>query len=107
MEKDILSAIIEVEGDIQERLVAEERSAGAMLCGLRQELADEATREGERLAEAVQLAVAAARMAAEEQAAAIVHRATRRAEQLAGLDDKVLERYIMQHLVRIMPGENR
>jgi hypothetical protein len=107
MEKDILSAIVEVEEEIQERLIAEERDAGTMLCSIGQELEKELKQEEGRLAETVQQAVAAARADAQERAAAIVHRAATLAEQLAGLDDGALEPSIMRHLVRIMPGEHR
>jgi hypothetical protein len=107
MEKDILSKIIEVERDIQERLVAEERSAGTMLCSLRQDLVEEARREEERLAAAGREAESSARAEAEERAAAILQRATIHAQQWGGLDDGILKRCIMRHLVRIMPGESR
>lgn len=107
MEKDILSAIVEVEEDIQEQLVAEERSAGAKLCSLKQELADESKREEGKLAEAMQQAVTAARAEAQERAAAIVHRAATLAEQVTGLDDSALGRCIIKHLFRIVPGESR
>ena len=107
MENDILSKIIEVEREIQERLVAEERSAGTMLCSLRQDLEEEARREEESLAAARREAESSARVEAQERAAAIVQRATFRANQWAGLDDGTLERCIMGHLVRILPGESR
>jgi SMC interacting uncharacterized protein involved in chromosome segregation len=107
MEDDILSKIIEVEREIQERLVAEERRAGTMLCSLRQDLEEEARREEERLSAARREAESSARVEAEERAAAIVQRASIRAEQWTGLDDEPLERCIMGHLVRILPGESR
>jgi hypothetical protein len=107
MENDILSEIIAVERDIQERLVAEERSAGTMLCSLRQDIEEEARREEERLAAARREAESSARAKTEERAAAITRQAGSRAEQWAGLDDGILERCIMGHLVRILPGENR
>jgi vacuolar-type H+-ATPase subunit H len=107
MENDILSEIIAVERDIQERLVAEERSAGTMLCSLRQDLEEEARREEERLAAARREAESSARVEAEERAAAIMRQAGSRAEQWSGLDDRTLERCIMEHLVRILPGERR
>ncbi|HLO25905.1 MAG TPA: hypothetical protein VK187_07315 [Geobacteraceae bacterium] len=107
MEKDILSAIVEVEEEIQEQLVAEERTVAAKLCNLEQELAEESRREEGRLAEAVQQAVTAARAEAQERAAAVVHRAATLSEQVAGLDDGALERCILKHLVRIVPGESR
>lgn len=107
MEKDILSAIVEVEEEIQEQLVAEERTVAAKLCNLEQELAEESRREEGRLAEAVQQAVTAARAEAQERAAAIVQRTAALSEQVAGLDDGALERCILKHLVRIVPGESR
>jgi len=107
MENDILTKIIEVERELQERLVAEERSAGTLLCILRQDLEEEARQEEERLAAAGREAESSARGEAEERAAAIVQRAAIRAEQWAALDDGTLEECIMGHLVRIMPGESR
>ena len=107
MENDILSEIIAVEKDIQERLVAEERSAGTMLCSLRQDLEEKARREEERLAAARREAESAARAKAQERAAALMRQAGIRAEQWAALDDNTLERCIMGHLVRILPGERR
>jgi hypothetical protein len=107
MENDILTKIIEVEREIQERLVAEERSAGTLLCSLRQDLEEEARREEERLAAARREAESSARAGAEERAAAIMRQAGIRAAQWSGLDDGTLERCIMGHLVRILPGESR
>lgn len=107
MEKDILTAIVAVEEEIQEQLVAEERRARARLCSLEQELADEFKREEGMLADAVRQTVAAARAEAQERATAVMQRATTLAEEVAGLDDGTLEQYIMKHLLRILPGEGR
>ncbi len=107
MENDILSAIVEVEREIQERLAAEERTAEEMLDRLRRELADGAQRDEERLAAEVRQAVAAAADETRERAAAIVRDAASRAERLAGLDDEPLERCVMKHLARILPGEGQ
>ena len=105
MDKDILDAILEVEREIQERLVAEQRGAWAMLEELRQELDAEAGREEERLTAARRNAETVARAEAQEQASLIAHRAAAEADRLAGLDDKALELCIMRHLVRLIPGE--
>jgi len=107
MEKDILGKIIAVERDIQERLLAEERNAGTMLCSLRQDLEEEVRKEEERLAAARRDAEASARAEVQKRAAAMVNLATVRAEKLAGLDDSTLERCIMGQLVRILPGKSR
>ncbi len=107
MEKDILSAIVEVENDIQERLVAEQQHAGAELCRLGQELADETRREEERMAAALEQAVAAAGIEARKRAAAIVHDAETEAMRLATLTDGALEEHIMGYLHRILPGGDK
>ncbi len=107
MEKDILSAIVDVEEEIQERLVAEQRRAGAELCELAQELAKKASQQEELLAAAMEQAVAAARIEAQKRATAIVHHAEMRAEQLAGLSDGALEQFVMRHLDRILPGDDQ
>ena len=78
-----------------------------MLCSLRQDLEEQARREEERLTAARREAESSGRAEAEERAAAIVQRATIRANQWAGLDDGTLERCIMGQLVRIMPEESR
>ncbi len=104
MEKDILSAIVEVENDIQERLVAEQQRAGAELGSLGQELADEVRRGEVRLAAAMEQAVAAAGIEARKRAAAIVDDAEARAKRLAALTDGALEEHIMRYLQRILPG---
>lgn len=97
----ILTTIIAVEREIQERIVAEERRAADMLKNLRRELEEEIAREGECLASSIQEAVAAARTEAQRRADAIVRSATRRADQLEGLTDETLGRCIMKHLGRI------
>ena len=107
MEKDMLGKIIVVEREIQDQLLAEERRAGTMLCSLRQNLEEEARQEEERLAAARREAESSARAEAQARAAALVQRAAVRAEQLAGLDARTLERCIIGHLVRILPGKSR
>lgn len=107
MEEDVLKTIIAEEKAILERLVEEERRAGELLANLRSELAEQTTREKERLAIEVQSAVAAARAEAQGQADVILRRAAAQAEKLTGLDDGILERFIMKHLVRIIPEQSQ
>lgn len=106
MATDILSIIIEVEQQITERLAAERRSAGDMLERLRTELQHEEERDAEALAASRERTVATARSEAEGQAAAIVRRATARAEHLVGLDEEVLERYLLKCLAGIVAGDS-
>jgi hypothetical protein len=107
MEHDMLTTIIAVEREVEERLAAERRQAEERLARLKRDLADEAAREGERLQEATRLALAAARTEAGERAAAVVRRAADRGNQLAGLDDALLEAIIARHLGRILPEPDR
>lgn len=104
-EKDILSTIVALEREIEERLVAEERRSGQFLCELKQQIDHESVREEERLKAALQQTVAAAEEEARERAADIVHGAAARAGRLTALDEGELERFIMRHLVRLVPGE--
>lgn len=107
MGTDILTTIIAVEREIEERLGAERRQAGEMLALLRSDLAAEALREEERLEASAQQAIGAARAEAEERAAGIVRRAADRGKELAALDDAHLAGIIMRHLVRVLPEEGR
>jgi hypothetical protein len=106
MENGILSSIIAVELEIQDRLAVEEQRAAQMLDNLRRELEQETTREEERLAASVQLAVATAKAKAQERADAIMRAAAARAAQLDGLADETLERCIVRHLDRITREHN-
>jgi cell division septum initiation protein DivIVA len=107
MEEDVLKTIIAVEREVLERLVEEERRAVELLDSLRSELAEKARREEERLAAEGRTSVAAARAEAQERADAILRAAAVQAEQLAGLDDGALERYVMKHLIRIAPEQSQ
>jgi len=98
MGNDILTSIIAVEQEIQQRLAAEEEAVAQDLDQLRRELDEEAKREGERLAASVQESVAAARTKAQEDADAMVQSASLRAQRLDGIDDETLKCCIMKHL---------
>lgn len=103
----ILSAIIAVEQEIQERLADEERRAAQMLDQLRRELEQETARERERLAASAQQALARGEAEARARAGALVGRAANRAEQLDALEDQTLERCILKHLGRIAGEQER
>jgi cell division septum initiation protein DivIVA len=107
MEEDVLKTIIAVEREVLERLAEEERRAGELLDNIRSELAEEDRREEERLAAEGRNAVAAARAEAQGRADATLRAAAVQAEQLAGLDDETLERYIIKHLLRILPEQSQ
>lgn len=107
MEEDVLKTIIAVEREVLERLAEEERRAGELLDNIRSELAEKARGEEERLAAEGRNAVAAARAEAQGRADAILRAAAVQAEQLAGLDDGTLERYVMKHLIRIAPEQSQ
>ncbi len=105
MEKDILTAIVEVETEIRERLAAERSEAEARLERLRREGDEELSREEERLEIELKGALAAAGRDAESRGAALVGDAAAWAERLAGLADEAMLRQIMRHLARIVPGK--
>jgi preprotein translocase subunit SecA len=101
MENNILTSIIAVEQEIQQRIDAEEQLAAQTLERLRLELEEETAREEQRLAASVQQAVAAERAAALRLADAAVRSAADRVAGLDRIDAETLEGCIMKHLPRI------
>ena len=106
MENGILSTIIAVELEIQDRLAVEEQRAAQMLDNLRRELEEGSTREEERLTASLQQAVADAKAKAQQRAGAMMSAAAARAEQLDGLADETLKLCIVRHLDRITRERN-
>ena len=105
MGNDILRAIVEVEREIQERLLAEQRQSDERLTQLRLKCAEEAAREEARLQEELaKTADAAGGMEAKERAAAVLAAASAQAERLGRLDDAGLRELIKAEISYIVPG---
>lgn len=104
MGKDILTAIVEVEKEIEDLVAAEQSRAVERLAQLKRETEEEIKKEEEQLEASLQHALAAARADAEKKSAALVEAAAARTELLSRLDDRTLQEIIARHLNRIRPG---
>jgi hypothetical protein len=106
MEKDTLSAIIQIEREIRERLTQEQRKAEESLAEVLRNCNDEVAREEARLQGDLAAAVTAAGLRdARKRADTLVTEALAQAERLAGLDDERLKRLIRGELPRLVPGK--
>ena len=106
MEEDVLSAVMEVEREIQERLEAERRKSREWLERVRAEAGRALAGSEERFKKSSEKAVADALSEAESRAADLLSRATREAERLVHLDDDAMRKIMAQYLPRILPGEH-
>lgn len=107
MDNEILTTIISLEHEIQERLSAEEQSAARMLQLLREELEEEARQEEDRLQAAGQVALARASREAEAGAEALLLAARAKAKLLEELTDDTLRECVGRHLVKLLPERER
>lgn len=104
MEADILTDIIAVEREIQERLAAEEGRLRQRLEGMRREGAGEEAAEEERLQRRLEEEVAVARQEAERRAALLLEETAAWGERLARLDDDTLRRIVLGRLAGVLAG---
>ena len=105
MEKDILSRVIEVEKEIQEKLREEKGKSLEWLEGVKREAEEELAREEERLREYYQKTLDDTGAVAEKQAAELLRDSVLQAERLSGISDEILGRILLKYLPRILPEE--
>ncbi len=106
MEEDVLSAVMEVEREIQDRLEAEKRKSREWLERVRAEAGRALAGSEERFKKSSEEAVADAVTDAESRAADLLSRATREAELLVDLSDEAMRKIMERYLPRILPGEH-
>lgn len=102
MDNEILTTIITLEREIQERLAAEEQRAARMLSDLKAELDEEARQEEERLQDACRSALSDAEREARSEAEEVLQRARAKAKELEDSDDEALKACVARHLPAIM-----
>lgn len=105
MEKDVLSAVIETEKKIQERLRAEKAVSLEGLEKIKQDVEEGIKREEEKLKESYDRAIESGRAGVEGKDAEIVKGAKTAAERLSGIDEETLKGIIMSRLSAIIPRE--
>ncbi len=105
MEKDILSRVIEVEKEIQDRLRVEKDRSLEFLEAVKREVEDRLAREEEILEENHAAAMEKAKTAARERANETLQKAEQRVEKYRQIEDSDLKNILMRRLSAILPTE--
>ena len=104
MEKDILSKVIEVEKEIQERLRDEKNKAHEWLEAAKKEIERDISLQEEQLRESYTKDREEAKAEAEREAARIVQDASTLAERYRRISDETLEKIVKRHMLKILPS---
>jgi len=103
MEKDILSKVIEVEREIQERLREEKSKSLEWVERAKKEVEEELAREEEGLKEYCRKTVDDTGAAAEKEAAELLRGSACQAGRLAAISDDVLTGMVLRYIQGIVP----
>lgn len=103
MEKDILSKVIEVEGDIHKRISLEKERADELIDNARKEAEGEVIREDARLKAGLDMAIKEAKSDAEKSASEMISEADLVSLGLKNISDEELKEIIMRHIRKILP----
>jgi len=106
MEKDVLSKVIEVEKEIQERLREEKNKAHEWLEGVKKEIERDIYLQEDQLRESYTRGREDAKAEAEKEATRIVQDAATLAERYRRMGDGTLEEIVMRHVVKILPSHS-
>lgn len=104
MDDDILSQVVEVEKEIQQRIEIEKKMSQEWLENAKSEAEEKVLIEEKELKKNVTDSISIARLNAEKKAEAIISDANIEAERLEGLDDDILKNIILKHIIKILPG---
>jgi vacuolar-type H+-ATPase subunit H len=106
MEKDILTKVIEVEKEIQEKLREEKSKAHEWLEGVKKEIEKDISLQEEQLRELYTRGREDAKAEAEREAARVVQDAATLAERYRRIGDETLEKIVKRHVVKILPAQS-
>ncbi len=104
MEDNILSKVIEVEKELQERLRPEKEKAHEWLEGIKTEIERDISLQEEQLRESYTRGREGAKAEAEREAERIVKNAATLAERYRQISDETLEKIVKKHMVKILPA---
>lgn len=105
MEKDILSKVLEVEREIQERLREEKSRSLEWSEGVRKEVEEELAREEKVLKDCYRKVLDDARLAAEKEAAELLRDSALQSERLTAIGDDALTGIVLKYVRRIVPAD--
>jgi vacuolar-type H+-ATPase subunit H len=100
---DILSTVIEVEREIQERLDGEKKNSREWLERAKAETELTITREQERLAKVNEESISRAKEEAERRVAELLAKAELDADRISGITDELLRSVAERCLPRVLP----
>ncbi len=104
-EKDILSKVITVEKEIQERLMLEKGKSMEWLEHVIKDSEETVCREERGLRESFESARTSSKVDAERRAAEILKEAEEEVERISGIDEVILNGIVMKHLALILPSD--
>jgi vacuolar-type H+-ATPase subunit H len=104
MDDDILSQVVEVEKEVQQRIEIEKKMSQEWLENVKKEAEEKVLIEEKELKKNVTDSISIARLNAEKKAEAIISDANVEAERIEKLDDDILKNIIIKHIIRILPG---
>ncbi len=105
MEKDILSKVLKVEEDIQEKLEAEKKRASEMVEEAREEASKRVFAEEAGLIDSFNVALKDSRILAEKKALEILQNAGLDADKINNLSDDTLISILSNNISSILPHE--
>lgn len=103
MKKSILNEVIEVERDIQERLMVEKKKASEWVDEVKKKAEKDILSEEERIKKLFEQAIKNARLDAEKEEQEIIADANEKAMRLAAIDDEFLIKIVKKHIIGILP----
>ncbi len=104
MDDDILSQVVEVEKEVQQRIEIEKKMSQEWLENAKKEAEEKVLIEEKELKKNVNDSISTARLNAEKKAEAIISDANIEAGRLEKLDDDILKNIIIKHIIKILPG---
>lgn len=103
MDDDILSKVVEVEREVQQRLDIEKKMSREWLENIKQEAEEKVLTEERDLKKTFNDAIKQTKSNAEGKTASIINNANVKAEKLKGLGDEILKKTILKHIYIILP----
>lgn len=104
-EKDILSKVIAVEKEIQEKLMLEKERSLEWLEKVKRQAEESISKEEAGLHESFENAERNSGTDAEKKAAEMLEKANAEAERISGISDETLGRILMRHVAFILPTD--
>lgn len=104
MDDDILSKVVEVEKEVQQRIGIEKDISHEWLENVKRDAEEKILREEKELKIALNEAIKKTNINSEKEAVEIIKNADKEADKLERLGNDILKKIILKHIYRILPG---